>query len=306
MDDSLSANLLKSNHRTSAARSIDRGPAPCTELFWTTRKARGPDPFGIRASEDRARRVGLYDSLSRIHDAVVRNKSLRWQSEREQAGTAPAHRPHRCGTRERTPTHDRRGTGDGVPGFHSDALMTAMPSKRINPFGRFDVTVKSLYSPVNPLRQCVGDLPFEAVISRTRYLTNPTVTRRRNALALFHAYAERALAEGATPKGLEQAFAASLQISPSMWSQIKSARSIGDKLARQFEVLCRKPRGWMDENHEPASITPAEKAFLDLALRAWRATNSKGRRNLRAHLAAIASGVPPADPEQTSLKEARV
>jgi hypothetical protein len=123
-------------------------------------------------------------------------------------------------------------------------------------------------------------------------LANPTVTRRRNALALFHAYAERALADGASPKGLEQAFAASLQISPSMWSQIKSARPIGDKLARQFEVLAAKPSGWMDEANEPAALSAAEKAFLDLALQAWRATDSTGRRQLRSRMAAIAQAEP--------------
>ena len=122
-------------------------------------------------------------------------------------------------------------------------------------------------------------------------MANPTVTRRRNALALFHAYAERALAEGGSPKGLEQAFAASLQISPSMWSQIKSERPIGDRLARQIEVLSGKPLNWLDESHEPVMLTPSEKAFLDLSLRAWRATNSGGRRNLRAYLAKIANGV---------------
>jgi hypothetical protein len=124
-------------------------------------------------------------------------------------------------------------------------------------------------------------------------LANPTVTRRRNALALFHAYVERALADGAAPKGLEQAFAASLQISPSMWSQIKSARPIGDKLARQFEVLSGKPKGWMDESHESAPLTAAEKAFLDLALQAWRSANSAGRRQLRSRMTALAQDAAP-------------
>ncbi len=131
---------------------------------------------------------------------------------------------------------------------------------------------------------------FEIVASGIQRVANPTIARRRNALALFHAYAERALAEGAAPKGLEQAFAASLQISPSMWSQIKSARPIGDKLARQIEALAGKPMGWLDESHDPVMLTSAEKAFLDLSLRAWRATNSIGRRHLRAYLAKIAAG----------------
>lgn len=125
-------------------------------------------------------------------------------------------------------------------------------------------------------------------------MANPTITRRRNVLALFQAYAEKALAGGAAPKGLEQAFAASLQIAPSMWSQIKSARPIGDKLARQIEVLSGKPRDWLDQSHEAAALTPAERTFLDLSLRAWRATNSAGRKSLRAYLTAIADGAAPA------------
>jgi len=114
-----------------------------------------------------------------------------------------------------------------------------------------------------------------------------TVTRRRNALALFQAYAEAALAAGAAPKGLEQAFAAHVEISPSMWSQVKAARAIGDKLARQIEHHCGQPPGWLDEAREALTPTPAEKAFVELALAAWRATNSAGRRALRAQLNAV-------------------
>jgi hypothetical protein len=123
--------------------------------------------------------------------------------------------------------------------------------------------------------------------STTSPTANLTVTRRENALALFQAHAERALAAGEPPKGLEQAFAAALQISPSMWSQIKSSRPIGDKLARQIEHACRKPAGWLDEPR--ASLTPsaAEQQFLALALSAWRSTNAKGRRALRAQLLAV-------------------
>jgi hypothetical protein len=123
-----------------------------------------------------------------------------------------------------------------------------------------------------------------------RAVTNITLTRRRNVQALFQAYAETALAGGAAPKGLEQAFAATLMVSPSMWSQVKSSRPIGDKLARQIETHCRKPVGWLDEAHEPAAVSAAEKAFMDLALAAWRATNSAGRKALREQLKAVASG----------------
>ena len=122
-------------------------------------------------------------------------------------------------------------------------------------------------------------------------MSNITLNRRRNALALFQSYAETAVTNGAAPKGLEQTFAASLQISPSMWSQIKSARPIGDKLARQIEQHCGKAAGWLDEEREQAGLSQAEQQFLALALKAWRATNSAGRKALRSHLMAIANGL---------------
>jgi hypothetical protein len=115
-------------------------------------------------------------------------------------------------------------------------------------------------------------------------VSNITLTRRRNALALFQEYAERELAGGTPPKGLEQAFAAKLQVSPSMWSQIKSSRPIGDKLARQMEAHCAKPDEWLDQPRDAPVLSEAEKAFLDLALRAWRRTNAAGRKQLRAQL----------------------
>ena len=113
---------------------------------------------------------------------------------------------------------------------------------------------------------------------------NITITRRQNTLALFQAYAEKSLAAGTAPKGLEQAFAATLQISPSMWSQIKSSRPIGDKLARQIESACAQRPGWLDEARKDAMPSAAETAFVELALNAWRSTNSAGRKALREHL----------------------
>ena len=120
-------------------------------------------------------------------------------------------------------------------------------------------------------------------------MPNITVARRQNALALFQDYAEKALGQGASPKGLEQAFAATLQISPSMWSQIKSSRPIGDKLARQIEQHHGKPAGWLDEARESGVVAPSERAFLDLALKAWRATNSVGRKALREQMSLAAA-----------------
>src|SRR6185436_16883224 len=55
------------------------------------------------------------------------------------------------------------------------------------------------------------------------------------------------------------------------WCQIKGrSRQIGERLARQFEVLCHKPNGWMDQPHDAAgsSAAPAPAAALaDDALR---------------------------------------
>jgi len=121
-------------------------------------------------------------------------------------------------------------------------------------------------------------------------VSNITLTRRQNALGLFQDYAEKSLATGASPKGLEQSFAATLQISPSMWSQIKSSRPIGDKLARQIEAVSGKPAGWLDEVRKQSVPSAAESAFLELALAAWRSTNSAGRKALRDQLRAIVAG----------------
>jgi hypothetical protein len=118
---------------------------------------------------------------------------------------------------------------------------------------------------------------------------NITLIRRSNVLHLFQAFAEKALAAGDTPKGLEQAFAASLQISPSMWSQIKSSRPIGDKLARQIEAHGRHAVGWLDVEHHSPAMTAAEQKFLALALQAWRAASREERKALGAQLQAMAT-----------------
>lgn len=113
---------------------------------------------------------------------------------------------------------------------------------------------------------------------------NTSLTRRSNVLALFQAHLEQAVAAGLPPKGLEQQFAARLAISPSMWSQVKSSRPIGDKLARQIEHHAAKPEGWLDQAHETPGVTAAEQAFLDEALAAYRSANARGKKALRRRL----------------------
>jgi hypothetical protein len=76
--------------------------------------------------------------------------------------------------------------------------------------------------------------------------------RLDNALLLFDEFVHATVKhpDAATLRGLERRFAERLQIQPSYWSQIKGrSRQIGERLARQFEVLCHKPIGWMDQLH---------------------------------------------------------
>lgn len=83
--------------------------------------------------------------------------------------------------------------------------------------------------------------------------------RLDNALALFEEFVRNTVKhpDAATLRGLEGRFAERVQIQPSYWSQIKGrSRQIGERLARQFELLCRKPNGWMDQLHTPGISTP--------------------------------------------------
>jgi hypothetical protein len=97
--------------------------------------------------------------------------------------------------------------------------------------------------------------------------------RYDNALRLFDEFVQRTVKDpdAAALRGLERRFAEKLQIQPSYWSQIKSrSRQIGERLARQFEILSNKPLGWMDQQHPrplgtamliepmPSATVPAE------------------------------------------------
>ena len=63
--------------------------------------------------------------------------------------------------------------------------------------------------------------------------------------------------DAATLRGLEGRFAQKLQLQASYWSQIKGrSRQIGERLARQFEQLCHKPNGWMDQLQHGTGASP--------------------------------------------------
>ena len=92
--------------------------------------------------------------------------------------------------------------------------------------------------------------------------------RLDNALALFDEFVRNTVKDpdAATLRGLERRFAERLQIQPSYWSQIKSrSRQIGERLARQFEQLSRKPPGWMDVAHDGGPGTQQRSAAAPAA-----------------------------------------
>lgn len=104
--------------------------------------------------------------------------------------------------------------------------------------------------------------------------------RRANLLQLFSEFVSTRMAQSPSQQinGLDREFAALIQVQNTYFSGMKSgARTIGDKLARQIEVLCSKAKGWMDEahgTHEAPAADDTEKPpelleFLDLAARAY-------------------------------------
>lgn len=102
-----------------------------------------------------------------------------------------------------------------------------------------------------------------------------------NTVALYQEFLQKRIAAGEAPKGLDQSFAAGLEISPSMWSQIKSARPIGDKLARQIERHTAKPGGWLDDEHEELQLADAAaERMLKSAGSYWRSANAVEKRAL--------------------------
>jgi hypothetical protein len=80
---------------------------------------------------------------------------------------------------------------------------------------------------------------------------------------------------------LEKEFAALLEIAPTTWSMIKTSRPIGDRLARQLEDRLGVPTGWLDEVREQSEPTVGEQQFIAMALKAYRGTNSAGRKELK-------------------------
>ena len=136
--------------------------------------------------------------------------------------------------------------------------------------------------------------------------------RLDNAHALFDEFVRATVKhpDAATLRGLEGRFAERLQIQPSYWSQIKSrSRQIGERLARQFERLCHKPPGWMDQPHPrddaAAGSAPApgesalpqdddERFIVGLVLTYYRRHPQRARTRLLDLLGEVLTPPPPA------------
>jgi len=136
-----------------------------------------------------------------------------------------------------------------------------------------------------------------------------------NTLALFDEFVHNTVKhpDAATLRGLERRFAERLQIQPSYWSQIKGrSRQIGERLARQFEQLCHKPYGWMDQPHDAAAAArdddaaPSmpqdddERFIVALVLSYYRRHPQRARTRLLDLLGEVLT--PPAAPDVPSSK----
>jgi len=145
--------------------------------------------------------------------------------------------------------------------------------------------------------------------------------RLDNALVLFDEFVQATIKhpDAATLRGLERRFAERLQIQPSYWSQIKGrSRQIGERLARQFEVLCHKPSGWMDQPHGEArgAAAPAEEPphnlpqddderfIVGLVLTYYRRHPQRARTRLLDMLGDVLAPTPPVAPPPPMSKPA--
>jgi len=125
---------------------------------------------------------------------------------------------------------------------------------------------------------------FRAFRSAASSMSLPAI-RRSNVLILFGEFVAEHASHGAEPLGLAAKFAEKLQISASMWSQIKKGRVISDKLARQIENRCGRPALWLDAPPSAEAMPdPGEERFVELARQAYRAQNARGKRALRTIL----------------------
>jgi len=111
--------------------------------------------------------------------------------------------------------------------------------------------------------------------------------RRDNLLTLLRVFSQARIAGGEPTNGTEKAFAEQLQMSTSLFSQLKKgSRPISDANAKQIEARCKRTAGWLSV--ESADLVqraaPGEEAFVAAARAAYRAADRAGRVALRTQL----------------------
>ncbi|NJS36935.1 MAG: hypothetical protein HC765_11800 [Brachymonas sp.] len=122
--------------------------------------------------------------------------------------------------------------------------------------------------------------------------TKAHLIRRNNLLALYRQFANDRIAtstDGASgPVGTDAAFAAQIQVSPSMLSQIKSYRPIGTRVARLIEQALKLEENWLDIERDTAPVVTAQQLkFEKLARKLWTEGSAKQKREAISSLLAI-------------------
>ena len=185
--------------------------------------------------------------------------------------------------------------------FNTEAqifLVLQKNSKGHSQLGK-ESQVKSLYRACdNFVRHSIPSMPTRHPGPPGTALPPPMSihgVRRDNLQALLLDFCQAELASGSEAKGLEQAFAAKLQISPSRLSQLKGARNISDAMAMQIEHACKKPTGWLSASHPqssgsapsesttedvPSEGATSEATFLNLARLFWKNSTEASRHRV--------------------------
>ena len=113
-------------------------------------------------------------------------------------------------------------------------------------------------------------------------------TRQTNVLIAFAQFAREKMILSLEAKGIEQAFAGCVEITPQAWCNIKSGRTaISDALATQIECRAGKPAGWLDEEQMDDQISwlnTDDQELALLALAALRRLDPDGKLRLLKRL----------------------
>ncbi len=109
--------------------------------------------------------------------------------------------------------------------------------------------------------------------------------RRRNFMLLLAEWVAMQAVRGVSLRsGLENTFAAQLQVHPNTLSQWKKHRPIGKRSARHIEQRCGKPVGWLDQDHASTDAETDEAQVVEMVRELWRRGDPAARERLVAAL----------------------